>query len=67
MPLGTTMMAQTIGILSPGEMGAAVGAVLHASGLEVLTWIEGRSITPNQRTEDANISTVPILASLIER
>ena len=48
-------------------MGAAVGAVLHASGLEVLTWIEGRSTTTHQRTEAANISTVPSLASLIER
>jgi 3-hydroxyisobutyrate dehydrogenase-like beta-hydroxyacid dehydrogenase len=61
------MMAQTIGILSPGEMGSAVGAVLHASGLEVLTWIEGRSSTTRQRTEAAGISTVPSLASLIER
>lgn len=67
MPLGTTMMAQTIGILSPGEMGAAVGAVLHARGLEVLTWIDGRSTTTRQRAEAAGISTVPSLASLIER
>jgi 3-hydroxyisobutyrate dehydrogenase-like beta-hydroxyacid dehydrogenase len=65
--LGTTMMAQTIGILSPGEMGAAVGAVLHASDLEVLTWIEERSTTTRQRAEAAGISTVPTLASLVER
>ena len=61
------MMAQTIGILSPGEMGAAVGAVLRASGLEVLTWIEERSATTRQRADAAGISPVPSVASLIDR
>jgi 3-hydroxyisobutyrate dehydrogenase-like beta-hydroxyacid dehydrogenase len=61
------MMAQTIGILSPGEMGAAVGAVLRASGLEVLTWIEERTTTTRQRADAAGISTVPSVASLVDR
>ena len=60
-------MVQTIGILSPGEMGAAVGAVLRASGLEVLTWIEERSAATHQRAAAAGISTVPSLDSLVGR
>ena len=33
----------TVGILFPGEMGAALGLRLAESGLHVLTTLEGRS------------------------
>ncbi len=39
-----TMQAQpTVGILSPGDMGHAIGAVLRQHGLRVLTSLQGRS------------------------
>lgn len=37
------MPVQTVGILSPGEMGHAVGRALISGGLEVITSLEGRS------------------------
>lgn len=37
------MNIQTVGILSPGDMGHAIGAVLHQHGLRVITNLQGRS------------------------
>ena len=37
------MSLSTVALLSPGDMGHAVGAVLVANGLEVITCLEGRS------------------------
>jgi 3-hydroxyisobutyrate dehydrogenase-like beta-hydroxyacid dehydrogenase len=39
----TTRAPKTIGLMSPGDMGHAVGAVLHEGGLRVITNLEGRS------------------------
>ena len=36
-------MKPTIAIMSPGDMGHAVGAVLRQSGLRVITQLDGRS------------------------
>ena len=38
------MATPTIGLLSPGDMGHAVGSVLRTNGLTVLTSLEGRSV-----------------------
>jgi len=37
------MNIQTVGILSPGDMGHAIGAVLHQHGLRVITNLQNRS------------------------
>ena len=61
------MAVQTVGILSPGEMGAGVGAALRASGLSVLTCLAGRSPASQERARAAGIEDTPDLAALVER
>ena len=58
------MAVQTVGILSPGEMGAGVGGALRATGLTVLTCLAGRSPASHERAEAAGIKDVPDLAAL---
>ena len=36
------MKTTRIGIMSPGDMGSAIGKVLSDSGLDVVTCLEGR-------------------------
>ena len=60
------MAVQTVGILSPGEMGAGVGAALRASGLSVLTCLAGRSPASHERAQAAGIEDVSDLAALVE-
>ena len=52
-------MPNTIGILSPGDMGHTVGDVLHQNGLRVITCLEGRSQRTRQLAEKAGIVDVP--------
>ena len=61
------MSVQTVGILSPGEMGAGVGAALRASGLSVLTCLAGRSPASCKRARAAGIEDVPDLSALAAR
>jgi len=49
------MSAPTIAILSPGVMGAAVGARLVRSGCTVLTTLTGRSPATHKRAADAGM------------
>jgi 3-hydroxyisobutyrate dehydrogenase-like beta-hydroxyacid dehydrogenase len=44
---------RTIAILSPGEMGSAVGRALHEAGVRVLTSLEGRSEASRERSDQA--------------
>lgn len=62
-----SMTVKTVGILSPGEMGAGVGGALRASGLSVLTCLAGRSPASHERARAAGIEDVPDLATLVER
>lgn len=59
------MRVQTVAILSPGDMGHAIGRVLQRSGLDTITCLTGRS----QRTRDlaagAGIRDVPALEQLV--
>jgi 3-hydroxyisobutyrate dehydrogenase-like beta-hydroxyacid dehydrogenase len=59
------MNVHTVAILSPGDMGHAIGDVLKRSGLETITCLTGRS----QRTRDlavrAGIRDVPVLEQLV--
>ena len=52
-------MAQTtVGVLHPGEMGAAVGAVLRVQGHRVVWASEGRSQETRARAEEAGLEDV---------
>jgi 3-hydroxyisobutyrate dehydrogenase-like beta-hydroxyacid dehydrogenase len=59
------MTWQSVGVLSPGEMGAAVATVLRAHGLRVVTCLAGRSPRTWQRAEAAQLEVVPTLADLV--
>ena len=48
-------MATTIGVLHPGEMGAAVAAALRSRGYDVLWASDGRSDATNARAGDAGL------------
>jgi 3-hydroxyisobutyrate dehydrogenase-like beta-hydroxyacid dehydrogenase len=60
-------MATTIGIVNPGEMGAAVGASLAGEGHEVLWASEGRSGATEARATAAGLTDTGSLGALIER
>jgi 3-hydroxyisobutyrate dehydrogenase-like beta-hydroxyacid dehydrogenase len=49
---------QTVGLLHPGEMGAAVGAVLRGRGTHVVWASEGRSADTRERAEEAGLEDV---------
>ena len=52
-------MPNTVGILSPGDMGHTVGNVLRQNGLRVITCLEGRSQRTRELAEKAGIVDVP--------
>ena len=54
----------TIGLVHPGEMGAAVGAVLRASGQTVLWASTGRSAVTAERAEEAGLEDVGTIEEL---
>ena len=56
-----------VGLLHPGEMGAAVGAALRARGADVLWASEGRSDTTRSRATTAGLTDVRTVAQLVER
>ena len=61
-------MAETIGLLHPGEMGATVGAAAQfnaGNAVRVLWTSEGRSPETCQRAQDAKLTDVGSLASLV--
>ena len=49
-------MKPTVTILAPGNMGAAMGAVLVKNGLEVRTSLAGRSAASAKRAQAAGTS-----------
>ncbi len=52
------MALGTVGLLHPGEMGAAVGAVLRGQGIRVVWASEGRSAETRARAEAAGLEDV---------
>jgi predicted dinucleotide-binding enzyme len=50
--------AVTVGLVHPGEMGAAVGAVLRSAGQTVLWASSGRSAASAARAEEAGLDEV---------
>ena len=55
----------TIALLSPGDMGHAVGKVLVEHGLQVITSLHGRSARTRQLAARAGIHDVGTLAALV--
>jgi 3-hydroxyisobutyrate dehydrogenase-like beta-hydroxyacid dehydrogenase len=59
------MTLRTVGIMAPGEMGHAVGRVLHLGGLRVITCLQGRSVRTAARAAAAGIEAVADDAALV--
>jgi 3-hydroxyisobutyrate dehydrogenase-like beta-hydroxyacid dehydrogenase len=69
------MTAQTIGIISAGDMGSAIGLVLTHAGVDVVTSLTGRSDLTRRRAErsgirdlgsvDAVVATADMLLSVL--
>ncbi len=59
------MGIDTVAILSPGDMGHAVGNLLRERGLRVLTCLEGRSARTKSLSDKAGIVDVPTLEGLV--
>src|SRR5579859_4394135 len=62
-----TSSITTVGILSPGDMGSGVGAVLHQHGLYVLTCLAGRGAGSRERAAAAGIQDVSDLEVLVNQ
>ena len=60
------MALQTVGLLHPGEMGAAVGAVLRRQGVRVVWASDGRSEETRARAEDAGLEDVGSVSRVAE-
>lgn len=61
------MKIDTIGVLSPGDMGHAVGRALRESGREVVTDLSGRSTHTRERAERAGLEDAGSLVQLVAR
>lgn len=59
------MPIQTAAILSPGDMGHAIGEVLRRGGLRVVTCLEGRSERTRGLAADAGIEDLPDFDALV--
>ena len=60
------MTITTVGLLSPGDMGHSIGAVLVQHGLEVLTCLEGRSDRTRGLASEAGIEDAGSMEALVE-
>lgn len=61
------MSRTTVGILSPGDMGHAVGRVLRENGAEVLSCLQGRSERTRGLCRAAGIEEADSFDELVER
>jgi 3-hydroxyisobutyrate dehydrogenase-like beta-hydroxyacid dehydrogenase len=61
------MSDTTVGLLHPGEMGAAVGRCVIDGGHEVVWAVEGRSAATAARAEKAGLTAVGDVAGLVRR
>lgn len=55
----------TVGILYCGEMGSALGKLLHKSGLRVITTCEGRSRATEEQARSSGIEILPRLVDVV--
>ncbi|HET7744838.1 MAG TPA: DUF1932 domain-containing protein [Gaiellaceae bacterium] len=61
------MAADTVGLLHPGEMGAAIGAPLRAAGVPVLWASDGRSAESARRAAEAGLEDAESVDALLAR
>ena len=61
------MEISTVAILSPGDMGSAVGRRLRESELDVITCLAGRSDRTRALSAKAGIRDVPTMEELVEQ
>jgi 3-hydroxyisobutyrate dehydrogenase-like beta-hydroxyacid dehydrogenase len=61
------MAAATVGLLHPGEMGAAVGAALRGRGDRVVWASEGRTTETRRRAEEAELEDAGSVEELVRR
>ena len=61
------MAIKTVAILSPGDMGHAVGRALAGHGLTVITCLAGRSRRTQKLAAAGGLEAVPTLEVLVER
>ena len=61
------MSIESVAILSPGDMGHAIGQLLRENELRVLTCLAGRSKRTKELSEQAGIVDVPNLKELVEQ
>ena len=59
------MMVNTVAIMSPGDMGHAVGKVLSESGIDVITCTDGRSQRTKNLAEMAGLRQVATLEDMV--
>ncbi len=55
----------TVGIMSPGDMGSAIGKMIAESGMPVVTALDGRSELTRLRAKEAGIADVSSLDRLV--
>jgi len=58
---------ESVAILSPGDMGHAIGQLLKENELRVLTCLSGRSARTRELSEHAGMTDVPNLNELVEQ
>ena len=61
------MPIESVAILSPGDMGHAIGQLLRENELRVLTCLAGRSSRTKELSEQAGITDVPNINDLVEQ
>ena len=61
------MSIESVAILSPGDMGHAIGQLLRENELRVLTCLTGRSSRTRALSEQAGIIEVPNINELVEQ
>ena len=61
------MSIESVAILSPGDMGHAIGQLLKENELRVLTCLVGRSKRTRELSDQAGITDVPNLNELVEQ
>jgi 3-hydroxyisobutyrate dehydrogenase-like beta-hydroxyacid dehydrogenase len=58
---------ESVAILSPGDMGHAIGQLLRENELKVFTCLTGRSVRTRELSEKAGIIDVPNMNDLVEQ
>lgn len=58
-------LMRTVGIVSPGAMGSAVGAAYRAAGHRVVSTVSGRSERTGRLAEQAGLELLPDLESVV--